>query len=69
MTAPFTLAQVDELVTRSHSDGTRTFIFSTTADQPDSACWASDIPHHWIDSITVSDLVPEINHVLRACFG
>lgn len=36
MTDPFTLAQVDELVTRSHSDGTRTFVFSTTVDQPDS---------------------------------
>ncbi len=26
-----------ELVTRSHSDGTRTFVFPTTVDQPDNA--------------------------------
>lgn len=38
MTGPFTLAQVDELVTRSHSDGTRTIISSTTVDQPDNVC-------------------------------
>ncbi|MCD9591259.1 hypothetical protein [Streptomyces sp. 8ZJF_21] len=69
MTGPITLARVDELVTRSHSDGTRTFVFPTTVDQFDSACWASGIPHRWIDNITISDLVPEIDHVLRACFG
>ncbi|MET8747555.1 hypothetical protein [Streptomyces sp. NPDC004728] len=58
MTGPFTLAQVDELVTLSTSDGTCTFVFSTTVDQPDSVCWTSDIPHR-----------PEADHVLRACFG
>lgn len=38
MTGPFTLAQIDDLATRSHSDGTRTLVFSTTVDQPDSVC-------------------------------
>lgn len=38
MTGPFTLAQVDELVIRNRSDGTRTFVFSTTVAQPDSVC-------------------------------
>ncbi len=38
MTGPSTLAQVDELVTPSHSDGTRTFVFSTIVDQPDNVC-------------------------------
>ncbi|GAB7109767.1 hypothetical protein JCM4814A_80820 [Streptomyces phaeofaciens JCM 4814] len=67
MTGPFTLAQTDGLVTRSHSDGvtdlvdivgadngTRTFVFSTTVDQSDNVYRAGDVPHRWIDNITIS---------------
>ncbi|MEW1773443.1 hypothetical protein [Streptomyces sp. NPDC086777] len=50
-------------------NGTRTFVFSTTVDQPDSVCWVGDIPHCWSDNITISDLIPEINHVLRAYYA
>ncbi|MET7609406.1 NUDIX domain-containing protein [Streptomyces avermitilis] len=49
--------------------GRRTFVFSTTVAQPDSICWTGDIPHRWIDNITISDLIPEINHVLRAYYA
>ncbi len=49
-------------------NGTRTFVFSTTVDHPDSVCWAGDVPHRWIDNISISDLVPEINPVLRAYY-
>lgn len=46
-------------------NGTRAFVFSTTV----GVCWPSGIPHRWIDNITISDLVPEINHVLRAYYA
>lgn len=49
--------------------GTRTFVFSMTVDQPDSVCWTGDNPHRWIDNIAISDMVPELNHVLRVYYA
>ncbi|MET8646737.1 hypothetical protein [Streptomyces sp. NPDC004675] len=139
MTEPFMLHQVDELVTRSHSDGitdltaaalieqhgrflepnmtrawslptgpvlpgetvgdglhrilakgfgysdaeitgflgtidtddsaTRTFVFAISTGQPDGICRDGQSPHRWIDNITISDLVPGINPVLRTYYA
>ncbi|MGW3957984.1 NUDIX hydrolase [Streptomyces sp. NPDC004752] len=49
--------------------GTRTFVFAINASQPDSICRDGDLPHRWIDNITVSDLIPGINPVLHTYYA
>ncbi|AZQ36291.1 hypothetical protein EJ357_24875 [Streptomyces cyaneochromogenes] len=47
----------------------RTFVFAINAGQPDGICRDGDLPHRWIDNITVSDLIPGISPVLRTCYA
>ncbi|MFF2431683.1 NUDIX hydrolase [Streptomyces mirabilis] len=48
---------------------TRTFVFAISTGQPDGICRDGQIPHRWIDNITISDLVPVINPVLRTYYA
>lgn len=49
--------------------GTRTFAFAVGASLPDAIGHDGRIPHCWIDNITISDVMPEINPVLRTYFA
>ncbi|MEY9873294.1 8-oxo-dGTP diphosphatase [Streptacidiphilus sp. MAP12-33] len=49
--------------------GTRTFVFAVNTSQPDAICHDGRIPHRWIDNITISDVIPEINPVLRTYYA
>lgn len=47
----------------------RAFVFAISTGQPDRICRDGQIPHRWIDNITISDLVPGINPVLRTYYA
>lgn len=47
----------------------RTFVFAVSTGQPDSICHDGQIPHRWIDNITISDLIPGINPLLRTYYA
>lgn len=49
--------------------GTRVIAFAVTSPQPDSICWTRRTGHRWIDNITISDTVPDIDHLLRAYYA
>lgn len=49
--------------------GARTFVFAISTGQPDSICHGGQIPHRWIDNITSSDVIPEINPALRTYYA
>ncbi|MFE5587897.1 hypothetical protein [Kitasatospora sp. NPDC056531] len=48
---------------------TRTFVFVVATGQPDSICRNGQVPHRWIDDITIGDLIPGINPVLRTSYA
>jgi endogenous inhibitor of DNA gyrase (YacG/DUF329 family) len=47
----------------------RTFVLAVNTGQPDSICHDGQVPHRWIDNITISDLIPEISPVLRTYYA
>ncbi|MFJ9683750.1 hypothetical protein ACIRP2_37895 [Streptomyces sp. NPDC101194] len=59
---------MDELVTPSHSDGTRTFVFLDRRGPARQRLLSQRHPASLDRQHHHQRLVPEIDHVLRACF-
>lgn len=54
-----------------HDDGltTRIFVFAVTAEKPDAICHTAHVGHRWIDNVSISTTVADIDPVLRVYYA
>lgn len=49
--------------------GARIFVFAVTAEKPDAICHTAHVGHRWIDNVSISSTVADIDPVLRVYYA
>ncbi|MBT2543287.1 NUDIX domain-containing protein [Streptomyces sp. ISL-44] len=70
----FSSAEVDRYLGHNdhlhdHGKITRVFVFAVTVEHPDSICQSAHLGHRWIDSISISTIVNDIDGMLRVYYA